>query len=70
MKVHPVDLLTYQESGLVESMETTHASLHWEADAGMDEGDWVASTDEGAVLRIRTEILAALRERLDLPAAL
>jgi hypothetical protein len=67
VQLHPVDLLALQECGLAETLSATHPELRWETTASLDEGDWRASTDEAAVLRIRTEMLASLRERLDLP---
>lgn len=70
VQVHPVEFLALQESGLTESLEAAHPGLQWEAVASLDEGDWHVATDEAAILRIRAEILASLRERLDLPAAL
>ena len=58
-----------QESGLAGALDDTHPGLRWEADAGLDEGDWAVSTADAAVRRVRTAMVAALRERLGLPAS-
>ena len=66
--LHPIDLLRLQESGLAGALDDTHPGLRWEADAALAEGDWTVSTAEAAVHRVRTAMVAALRERLGLPA--
>ena len=67
VSLHPIDLLRVQESGLAGALDETHADLRWEADAELAEGDWAVSTDEAAVRRVRSAMIAALRERLGLP---
>lgn len=69
VSLHPIDLLGLQESGLAGALDETHPGLRWEADAGLAEGDWAVSTADAAVRRVRAAMLAALRERLGLPAA-
>ena len=67
--LHPIDLLRFQESGLAGALDATHPGMRWEADAGLAEGDWSVSTSDAAVRRVRTAMVAALRERLGLAAA-
>ena len=69
VSLHPVDLLAVQESGLAGALDETHPGLRWEADAGLAEGDWAVSTADAAIRRVRTAMVAALRERLGLPAS-
>ena len=66
ISIHPVDYLHLRESGLADALSSAHAGLHWESDVTLDEGDWRASTSDGAVHRVRSEMLSALRERLGL----
>ena len=68
VSLHPIDLLGLQESGLAGALDATHPGLRWEADAALAEGDWSVSTADAAVRRVRTAMVAALRERLGLPA--
>ncbi len=64
--VHPVTLLHLQETGLAESLQGAHPRLRWEPDNTIAEDDWAASTPEAAVRRIRSSMLASLRERIGL----
>ena len=66
--LHPIDLLRFQETGLAGALDETHPGLRWEADSGLAEGDWFVSTADAAVRRVRLAMVAALRERLGLPA--
>ena len=68
VSLHPIDLLHLQESGLAGALDETHPGLRWEADSALAEGDWAVSTADAAVRRVRTAMVAALRERLGLPA--
>lgn len=65
VSLHPVDLLHLREVGLADALEGAH-EIRWDADEALAEGDWRASSTDGAVHRIRTEMLAALRDRLGL----
>ena len=64
--VHPVDYLHVHESGLADALAGAHPGLHWDSDATLGEGDWRAATADGAVHRVRSEMLDALRDRLGL----
>jgi len=64
--LHPIDLLHLQETGLATALETTHTGLRWASDTALAEGDWTVTSSEGAVRRVRADMLAALRERLHL----
>lgn len=66
--LHPVDLLTHQESGFADTLSGAHSLLRWEPDSSLAPGDWVVSTPEAAVRRITSEALTALRNRLGLGA--
>lgn len=69
VRLHPVDLLHLQESGLADALSRSHGGLRWEPDNTLAEGDWTATTPEAAVHRLTRPMLGALRERLGVGGA-
>jgi hypothetical protein len=65
ISLHPVDLLRLQESGIVDQLEAVHSGLRWDARSDFNQGDWIAQSPEGAVRRVKEELMAALREQLE-----
>lgn len=64
--VHPVDYQRFQESGLADRLTKKYEDLHFESDPECVEGDWSVSSPEGAIRRLRSEVLKTLRSRLGL----
>lgn len=65
ISLHPVDLLRLQESGIVEQLEAVHGGLRWDTRPDFPQGDWIARSSQGAVRRVKEELMAALREQLE-----
>ena len=65
----PEDLERLQTSGLADHLERHQPALRWRPDPALDPGDWTVEADEGAVRRVRRELVATLRAHLGLPGA-
>lgn len=68
--LHPQDLERLEAYGLTEDLKQIHPRLHWEPDASLERGDWIAHSPEAAVRRLKSEVLAHLKNRLGLLAAM
>lgn len=66
VRLHPVDLLHLQESGLADTLSATHPRLRWEPDAALAQGDWTAASEDAEIHRIAAATFADLKDHLGL----
>ncbi|MEM9665000.1 MAG: hypothetical protein AAF970_08710 [Bacteroidota bacterium] len=64
VRLHPVDLLRLQESGVMDQLSGSHLTLRWLPDDSLAVGDWVVSSPTAATRRLQDELLDALHRQL------
>ncbi len=66
LSLNPVDFLRLQESGLTNHLEDQFATLRWDPQPTLKEGNWIIQTPRQAIRRVSDELLASLRDRFGL----
>ncbi|MEM8487689.1 MAG: hypothetical protein AAF564_19210 [Bacteroidota bacterium] len=66
LSLNPVDFLRLQESGLTSHLEDQFATLRWDPQPTLKEGNWIIQTPRQAIRRVSDELLASLRDRFGL----
>ncbi len=66
LSLNPVDFLRLQESGLTNHLEDQFATLRWDPQPTLKEGNWIIQTPRQAIRRVSEELLASLRDRFGL----
>ncbi len=66
LSLNPVDFLRLQESGLTTHIEDQFATLRWDPQPTLKEGNWIIQTPRQAIRRVSEELLANLRDRFGL----
>lgn len=66
LSLNPVDFLRLQESGLIKHIEDQFATLRWDPQPTLKEGNWIIQTPRQAIRRVSEELLASLRDRFGL----
>ncbi len=69
VSLHPVDFLRLQEAGTVEQLESLHASLRWEPNPELKQGDWFVQSPVAMIRHIEKEMIDALKSRIGLLTA-
>ena len=66
LSLNPVDFLRLQESGLSKHIENQFATIRWDPQPTLKEGNWIIQTPRQAIRRVSEELLASLRDRFGL----
>ncbi len=66
LSLNPVDFMRLQESGLKKHIEDQFATLRWDPQPTLKEGNWIIQTPRQAIRRVSEELLASLRDRFGL----
>jgi len=68
--LHPDDYARLQTYGLMDDLAAGHSGLRWNSDPKLAQGDWIVQSPDGAIRRLKEELLAQLKSRFGLSTAL